>query len=368
MRAKLLLAGAAALVLAGCGGEKQGAAAPESGGRVVVAEAAEREVPEYVEAVGTVRATQLAQMAAQVMANITRVHVKEGDRVRRGQVLVSLDAAAAAAGYQRASSGASGAEQERLAAEADYALAQSTYERYRGLQAKNSVSPQEMDEVEARYRAAAARRERAQAGVAEARAAASQARTMLGYSQLRAPFDGVVTARFADEGTLAAPGAPLVVVEDLSAFRLEISVDEADVAALGAGASVPVVIEALGNDTITAKVARIVPAADPGSRTFLVKLDLPRDARLRSGLYGRARLARGTRKAVLVPADALLARGQVQAVYVVGTDEVATLRYVTAGGRFDDDVEVLSGVSAGERVVRDPQQRELAGRRVEVAR
>jgi RND family efflux transporter MFP subunit len=227
------------------------------------------------------------------------------------------------------------------------------------------VSPHEMDEVRARFQSAKARRDLALAGVNEADAMLQQARTVSGYSQLRAPFDGVIAARYVDEGTLAAPGMPLITVEDPSSYRLEITVDESDIALVAPNAAVPVVIDPVGNGEIAAHVARIVPAADPRSRSFLVKLDLPRDPRLRSGLYGRARLARGTRMGLVAPLTAVVERGQVQGVYIVGADRVASLRFVTVGGHSGSDIELLSGVQPGERVVAAPGDRDLAGMRVE---
>ena len=111
-------------------------------------------------------------------------------------------------------------------------------------------------------------------------------------------------------------------------------------------------------------MVEIVPAADPASRTFTVKIDLPAGAQIRTGLFGRARFPRGERQAILVPQAALLHRGQLDALYVVGKDEIASLRYVTLGRPSGDEIEVLSGLSSGERVVAQPDDRELAGKKV----
>ena len=164
---------------------------------------------------------------------------------------------------------------------------------------------------------------------------------------------------------MAAPGVPLLTVEDPSRFRLEATVDESKIGAVRLGESVPVVIDALGEQPITGKVTQIVPAADPGSRTFTVKIDLPANPQMRTGLFGRARFARGQHDAIAVPKTAVLNRGQLQAVYVVGSDQIASLRFVTLGAASGDQVEVLSGLQSGDRIVVQPGDRDLSGKQVE---
>ncbi|HEV2115609.1 MAG TPA: efflux RND transporter periplasmic adaptor subunit, partial [Terriglobales bacterium] len=208
-------------------------------------------------------------------------------------------------------------------------------------------------------------RQLARAGLAQAQATLTQAQTTLGYTRVRAPFDGVVTEKRADPGTLASPGMALLVVEDQRRFRLEASVDEGDIHLVKLGQGVPVTLDSLPGAHFSGRVAQIVPAADPASRSFVVKVELPADARLRSGLFGRAHIARGQRQAILLPRSAVLDRGQLQGIYVIGDDKVATLRYITLGKADGEQVEVLSGLEGGERVVAAPGNRELGGKRVE---
>jgi RND family efflux transporter MFP subunit len=195
---------------------------------------------------------------------------------------------------------------------------------------------------------------------------------MLGYTQIHAPFDGVVVSRKADPGTLATPGTPLLLVDKVGRLQLEVTVDESLLGTVKMGANVPVVIDALaqegGAGRITGKVSRIVPAADATSHSFVVKLDLPASAHLRSGMYGRAELSRGSKSALMVPRSAVITRGSLQEVYVVGPDQIASLRYVTLGVPQGDLVEVLSGLSAGEMIVDAPGSQELGGKRIEVQR
>jgi RND family efflux transporter MFP subunit len=348
-----------------CSNDKQRATpTPEvvSGVPLLVAQRAT--VPDYVEATGTVRAAQTSQLASQVMGTITRVNVREGDAVRRGQVLITIDEAQSRAGYQGASAGLQASQQAIAAANADYALAESTMRRYQTLFDKRSVSPQEYDEVKTRLAAAKARRDAAHASSVQAEAAVSEANTAVGFTRIRAPFDGLIIAKLADPGAMAAPGVPLLTLEDPSRFRLEAMVDESQIGAVHLGTTVPVAIDSLGNQAIAGKVVQIVPAADPASRTFTVKIDLPANPQIRSGLFGRARFPRGERESILVPQAALLHRGQLDAVYVVGKDEIASLRYVTLGKPSAGEIEVLSGLENGERIVAQTDQRELSGKRI----
>ncbi len=349
-----------------CSGEKPTPTpAPEVVRDVTLFTAQRTTVADYVEATGTVRAAQSAQLSSQVMGTITRVNVHEGDRVRRGEVLIAIDEAQQRAAYAGANAGLQASQESIAAANADYALADATMKRYQMLYDKKSVSPQEFDEVKTRLAAAKARRDAAHAGRTQAEAGVSQASTAMGFTKIRAPFDGLVTAKLADAGAIATPGVPLLLVEDPGRFRLEATVDESKMGAVRLGETAPVVIDALGDQAITGKVVQIVPAADPASRTFTVKIDLPGNPQIRSGLFGRARFARGERQSILVPQTAVISRGQLQAVYVVGQDRLASLRYVTLGTPSAQQVEVLSGLEAGDQVVAQPGNRELSGKQVE---
>jgi len=367
------------LALTACSGEKPTTTAlPEIVHDVSLLTVQKTTVPDYVEATGTVRAARSAQLASQVMGTITRVNVHEGDRVRRGEVLIAIDEAQQRAAYTSANAGLQASQETIAAADADYALAEATMKRYQMLYDKKSVSPQEFDEVKTKLAAAKARRDAAHAGRTQAEAGVSEAKTAMGFTKIRAPFDGLLVAKLADAGAMATPGVPLLIVEDPSRFRLEVAVDESTIGAVRLGETVPVVIDALGDQAIAGKVVEIVPMADPASRTFTVKIELPPNppgpplradvarngVEIRSGLFGRARLPRGERESVVIPPTAVVSRGQLQAVYVVGKDKLVSLRYVTLGTTSAQQVEVLSGLQPGDQVVTQPGDRELSGKQV----
>ena len=340
--------------------------APEAVRDVELVTVQRTNLPSYYEAMGTVRPLQSAQLSSQMMGNIVRMTAREGDRVSHGQVLAIIDDAQTRAAVDRALAGQRASTQEIAAANSEFALAESTLKRYQMLQEKKSVSPHEFEEVSARYEAAKARRDMAQAANAGAEAAVVQAKTAQGYTTVRAPFSGVVTAKLAEVGNLAAPGVPIYTVEDSTSFRLEVNVDESNIGSVHLGASIPVSIDAMGSAGLSGKVVQILPAADANSRSFVVKLELPKGVSLRAGLFGRAQFPVGNRDGVSVPRSAIVRRGSMQAVYAVGSDQLASLRYVTLGQTLENRFEVLSGLENGDRVVINPGDRELNGRKVEV--
>ncbi len=363
----LFLMLSAVLGLVGCSNEQTPTTpSPETVRNVPVLAVQQANVPDLLEAVGTVRAAQTSDAASQMMGNIVEIRAHEGDHVQRGQVLAVIDDSQPGAAVDRATAADLAAQQQAVGADADLALAESTLKRYQNLYEKKSVSPQEFDEVKARQQSALARRDMAKAGEAQAQAALSQARTSLDYTRIRAPFDGVVTEKKADSGTLASPGMPIFTVEDARRYRLEATVNENDLQYVRTGEQVSVVIDALDNADLKGKVMQIVPAADAASRTFLVKIELPTDTRLRSGLFGRAQFSRGERQALLIPRSAVVERGQLQGIYVLDQNKVASLRYITLGKPSGTEVEVLAGLQDGERLVAKPGTVDLNGKRIEV--
>ena len=357
-----LLAASAAMI-AGCH-DGESAATPGTVQTVQarVVESQQQQVPVNLRSTGTVHARETAVVSAQVMGRIQQVLVREGDSVRAGQTLVVLDDAALRSQVEQAQAGVKAAQNAQAAAQTNAALAASTLDRYKQLESQKSVSPQEMDEVSRRAEAAAAGLEAVRAQTDAARAQESGARTMLGYTHLVAPFAGVVTARMADPGTMAAPGVPLLQVDQAAALQLQATVDESVIGAIHKGMKVQVAIDGGASSggmgtNLAGTVAEIVPAADPSSHSFLVKIDLPSSSQTRAGMYGTAEFANGARQAILIPRSAVVARGSLNCVYVLDGQGIAQLRYITLGAAQGNLVEVLSGVSAGEKLVDAPSDR-----------
>lgn len=342
--------------------------ASETVRNVGLIEVQEKSVPDVLEAVGTVRAAQTSTLASQMMGSLIETRAREGDRVQRGQVLAVIDDSQPRAALDRATAAGAAARQQLAATESELNLADSTLKRFQALYERKSVSPQEFEEVKTRQQAALAHRDMARADQEQANAAVSEARTTLDYARIRAPFEGVITEKKADTGTLASPGMPIFTLEDVRRYRLEASINESDLAYVRIGEPAGVLIDALGSEAVKGKVVQIVPAADPASRSFLIKVELPADSRLRSGLFGRVQFTRGERRSILVPQTSVVERGQMQGVFLVDQNQIAALHYVTLGRPSQDQVEVLAGLQQGDRLVVKPGTLELDGKRIEAQR
>ncbi len=322
MKGAILLGVGISLALVGCGHKTERAAVPPlptATVRVQTVESKKRVATEEI--VGTVRAKLRSVIEAKVSGRIEQMLVVPGQQVKAGEVLAVIDAREVRARYDQALA-------LRQQAEADL-------KRLSSLLEQKILSQAEFDNAQAKARVAIA-------GVTEAE-------TMLDYTKVTAPFTGVITRKHADVGDLAAPGKPLLDMEDSRALRLEADVPEAVVGKLTLGDKLPVRIAALETE-LEGVISEIAPAADSGSRTFLVKLDLPPQPGLRAGQFGRVAMPVGETTALRVPASAVVQRGQMEMVFVV-SDNKAQLRLVKTGKRIGAEVELVSGVSAGEKVV-----------------
>ena len=338
-------------------------------------------VDDYYEAVGTVQAKNRSVIAAKVMGNIVALHVREGDTVRAGQTVIEIDNRDAGIQLQKTQAGMREvqdsleeversirvAESARAAAQANEKLAKTTLSRYETLFERRSVSPQEFDEVRTKYEIAKAESERAdrllqvtaarqsqvRARIDQAKADIANARVYVGYSRIAAPIDGVVVSKQADVGYMATPGMPLLTIENNSRYQLHASVEESRLGTIHLNDRVQIVLEALGNTELMGTVEEIDPAADPATRSYIVKIALANigNIQLRSGLYGKARFVTGQRKILSVPQTAVAQQGQLTGVFVVDQSGVARLRLVKTGRTVGDRIELLSGLNDGEEIV-----------------
>ena len=288
------------------------------------------------ETVGTIRAKLQARIEAKIPGRIDQMQAEPGRSVKAGDLLVHLDA-------------------EEIRAKLDQARAvmqqtDSDLKRYRTLLATSAATQAEFDAVEARARVAAG--------------AAKEAETMLSYADVVAPFGGMVTRKYADVGDLAAPGKPLLDLEDPTHLRFETDIPEAIIGMVTNGATMPVRLPGL-TDELSSTVVEIAPTADPNSRTFRVKLDLPTVPAIRAGQFGRVAVPLAETTTLRVPATAVVQRGQLEMVFVVdgGT---AVMRLVRTGKQIGGEREVASGLTPGEVVVVENAGRLVDGQPVEV--
>jgi RND family efflux transporter MFP subunit len=333
----------ALLLLAGCGSKEDPtastvSAAPQTAIQAAVVDITSVPVPVRVEVTGQVAAVFQATLSSRIQGTIEKLLVREGTRVSKGQTLIQLDSRDVQADVARAS------------ADVDNTRAQ--LHRMQSLLTEDAVSRQEVENALRAFKVAEAGRKAALA--------------QLSYTVVKAPFDGIITEKKVEAGELASPGQPLLLMEDPRQLRLEATVAEGDLRSVSLGDKVPILIDALGSQTLRGVVSQILPAGDPQTHTFMVKLDLPMTPGLRSGMFGRLQLDKGVTQTMLVPASAIVERGELTSVYVVGADHIGRLRWVKVGRRFDTLREILSGLNVGERVMLDGV-RGVDGARVTIA-
>jgi RND family efflux transporter MFP subunit len=320
----------AVLLVAGCGSKGEPvtavvSATPTKTIEAAVVEAKYMSVPIRVEVTGQVAPIFQATLSSRIQGTIDKLLVREGTEVSKGQLLIQLDSRDLQADLARAH------------AEVDNAKAH--LDRMNQLYAQNAVSKQEMENAIRASRVAEANRRAVE--------------VQLSYTAVRAPFDGVITEKNVEAGELASPSQPLLKMEDPQRLRLETTVAEGDLKSVSRGDRIPIVIDALGGPALIGIVSQILPAGDPQTHTFRVKVDLPKTAGLKTGMFGRLSLAKGTTQTILVPSTAVVQRGELTSLYVVGADRIARLRWVKPGRRFEKQVEILSGINVGERVLSD---------------
>jgi RND family efflux transporter MFP subunit len=350
--------------------------------RVKVEVASTRQEKQMYKASGTVRSVISAPLASKMMGTVLEVRVKAGDRVKAGQVLAVIDSREteamvnkSEAGMQEAQMGLQEIEKNLEAAQANLQLATSTLKRFQELADQKSVSPQEFDEVENRQRAATAayealqaRKNQVLARIQQAQSDVKNSQAIRSYAEIRSPLGGVVVQRQVEPGSLAVPGVPLLIVEDLGPYRLEVPIEESQIAQIKLGTTVDVIVSAIGSSKLEGRVAEIQPSADPSTRTYLVKVNLPSVAELRSGMYGEAHFPSGVKQGLWLPKKSVVSQGQLEDVYVVEHGNTARLRLLKLGETTPETVEILAGLENGETYVVDGGLQLQDGVRVEVVR
>jgi RND family efflux transporter MFP subunit len=316
-------------------------------------------VDAFYEASGTVKARNIGVISSRLMGTVKKVVVKEGDTVKAGDTLVFIDdrdvaqkKAAAEAGYKEAEKALEVSRNNR-------ALADVTFQRYSKLFEEKVISRQEFDQMETGKKVADIEYERAQQAVERARAMQEEARVWHGFARIRAPYPGVVTAKKIDEGSMATPGTTLMVVEDTSQFKVEVAVDEKLFRNLSIGTEVDVLLES-PRETRRGTVSRMAPAVDPTTRTFNLEVTISGTA-LKSGLFAKVLIPGGKKEAILVPGKAVVRKGQLTGVYSVDGKGVIAYSLVRTGKPYGEQVEVLSGLRSGDRIIVEGVEKAVDG-------
>ncbi|HEX2667117.1 MAG TPA: efflux RND transporter periplasmic adaptor subunit [Gammaproteobacteria bacterium] len=323
----------AAGILAACHADRseEAVAAPAVPAEVITVAAEPATV--YATVPGTVVSKRHAEIASRLTGYVQDVKVQAGDRVTAGQPLLAIDSSEVTGQLQQA---------QAVFDEADL-----NYQRATNLYSKGVATRVQMDDATRQYSTAKAALQIAQAAV--------------GYADVRAPFTGVVVEKLADPGDLATPGKPLLVLEDEHALEVQSYVPDELYAALKVGEDIPYATE---SGSYQGRLQSKVQAADAQTHTHLIRIEVSAGSGLMSGRYVRVSIPTGSAQVVRIPASALAERAGILGVFVVDADGQAHFRLVRTGERRDRQVEVQSGLAAGERVVLAPGDQVDNGTRI----
>ena len=333
----------ALVLLASCNSEKKKEIVKETAIAVKVSGITENNSSLFVTASGKIEAENSANLSTRMMGYVTKVHVQVGQKVGAGQLLVSINNTDLQA--KKAQVDAS-----ILQATAGFNNAKKDYDRFMNLFKQQSASQKELDDMTARY-------EMAKAGLEGARQMRNEVLAQFSYSNIKAPFSGVVTNTFVKEGDMANPGMPLVSVEGASKLQVMAMVSENDIVSIKKGMPVSVLVKS-SNEKLSGKVSEVSISATNTGGQYLVKIDLGKtDNTVLSGMFVNVQFPVANKattsnsELLLVPESALVKQGQLTGIYTIGTGNVAILRWLRTGKTFGNQVEVLSGLSANEQYI-----------------
>lgn len=342
--------------LMGCGSDEKQTVKSAEAVPVTIAEVESDDSNTILAGSGQIQALNSATLSTRMMGHVESLPVKIGQQVNKGDLLISIN---------NVDLRAKKAQVEASITEATVAFnnAKKDYERFQTLFNENSASQKELDDMTARYEMAKARLE-------AANQMKNEVNSQFAYANIRAPFSGVVTNTYIDEGDMANPGVPLVSVESPGGFEVEAKVAENNISGIAVGTKAHILVKAL-DTTITGKVSELSVSAQNTGGQYLMKVLLDKtDAKILSGMYASIRLEAEQKSngsdMVTVPSKALVHKGQLTGVYTLGQDNVALLRWLRLGDTYGDEVEVLSGLSKGDQYIVSAEGKLYNGAKVSI--
>ncbi len=362
----ILLALSAAAGLAACSSDKgrHPATAPAVVTGLGVTQVKVVVLPENIDVVGTVRARTSALVSARIPGTVILLHVREGDRVIKGQLLGKLESRENLAQATGAIAAVDEARRGLEEAQSRKKLADATFARFKNLYDEEALTRQEFDTRQTERDLATQAVSRAESRLIQVKEAAKAAGTMADYSRIVAPISGVIVSRQADLGATVFPGQPLMTIDDEGSYQLELAIPESNLKTVRSGTPVQVRIDAT-DSSFSGIITEIVPATDAASRTFVAKVPLSAKG-VRSGMFGRGSIVAGTStKGVLVPRSSVFERGALTAVWAIGADDIIRMRLVKPGRIRADKVEILSGLADGDRIVTAGMEKAADGLRLQ---
>ncbi|PKQ61601.1 hypothetical protein BZG02_15555 [Labilibaculum filiforme] len=327
--------------LQSCGSESKQKEVEEATVNVKVGVAQLTNQAELMSFSGKLEAETHSNLSTRIMGQIAKIKVETGQKVIKDQVLVEIHAKDIQAKKAQLKA-------NKLEAEAAYTNAKKDYDRFTVLFEQKSASQKEMDDVSTQYNMAKARLEAVnEMGV--------EVEEMLRYTSIKAPYNGVITRKYMNEGDLASPGMPLVAIEKQGEFMVMARIPESEIAKIKQNDPVFVKISALGDVKIDGFVSEVNPSSQYTGNQFEAKIVLKptneQKGNLYSGMYANVLLEKGGMPSVMIPKSVLIHKGQLTGIYAVSQSQTAMLRWIRTGKTIGDQVEILSGLSDGEKYI-----------------
>lgn len=326
-----------ASVLASCSGSSDETGMDKNSVSVRTSEVRMKLYPRIVQFPGQVIAEDISHLSTKVMGNVQTVHVEEGESVARGQVLISIDDEDMRAKL---------AQVQAQIREATVQLENTSrnYDRIKALYEQKSATQKEMDDISTHLESVKSR-------LSAAEQMKRELQKVLSYSKVKAPYAGVITRIFIEEGTMANPGQPLATIENDQIFKVVAKVAEREVVRLQTGAKAKVHVDVIGA-SLMGEVTQVNPSGQFGGGQYEITLRLDaKNMDLVNGLFARVELALGEESSIRIPQESLVRRGQLTGVYTMNMQNEASLRWIRIGTASGDSVEVLSGLRNGDQLI-----------------
>ncbi|WP_375240193.1 efflux RND transporter periplasmic adaptor subunit [Polaribacter sp.] len=331
----------ASIFITSCGSEEKKAAIDTTPAiKISVNKVAVNNNSQFLSVSGKIQAANSTDLSTRMMGYVKKVHVNVGDKVRKGQLLVSINNTDLEAKKGQVNAGI-------IQAKAAFKNAEKNYNRFKNLFASNSVTQKEMDDMTANY-------EMAKAGLESANQMKNEINAQFTYSNITAPFSGVITSKNVENGDMANPGMPLISVETPKAFEVIAMVPETEISEIDNGTDVNVLVKSI-DTTVKGKVTEVSTSAKNTGGQYLVKVALEKtDANILSGMFSTVQFPvekKVKSELVLIPTKAVVKNGQLSGVYTVSESNTAILRWLRLGRTYGNEVEVLSGLNSDESYI-----------------
>ncbi|UAM98210.1 efflux RND transporter periplasmic adaptor subunit [Polaribacter litorisediminis] len=304
---------------------------------------------------GKIQAANSAEVSTRMMGYVTKVYVNVGDKVQKGQLLVTINNTDLQAKKAQVDAGIT-------QAKAAFKNADKNYNRFKNLFESNSITQKEMDDMTANY-------QMAKASLESANQMKNEINAQFAYSNIKAPFSGIVTAKNIDTGDMANPGMPLISIETPDDFEVIAMVPETEISEIIKGTTVTVLVKSL-QQSITGKVTEVSTSAKNTGGQYLVKIQLEKTAvNILSGMFATVQFPvqeKANSYLILIPKEAIVTKGQLSGIYTVSQSSTALLRWLRLGRTYGNQVEVLAGFSANESYITSADGKLFNGAKVSI--